>query len=67
MTRKALLRAGISTPRLHLGHLKLLHIDERKPIQKQCPTCRTMTNWMLAFPDRRSGGDRRKEAETVSQ
>ncbi len=46
---------------------EMAEIDERKPIQKQCPTCQTMTNWMLVFPDRRSGGDRRKEAETVSQ
>ncbi len=46
---------------------EMAEIDERKPIQKHCPTCRTMTNWMRAFPDRRSGGDRRKEAETVGQ
>ena len=46
---------------------EMAEIDERKPIQKNCPTCRTMTNWVLAFPDRRSGGDRRKEDETVGQ
>ncbi len=46
---------------------EMAEIDERKPIQKHCPTCRTMTNWMLAFPDRRSGTERREKAETVGQ
>ena len=46
---------------------EMAEIDERKPIQKHCPACRTMTSWMLAFPDRRSGADRREEAQTISQ
>ncbi len=46
---------------------EMAEIAERKPIQKHCPTCRTMTNWMLAFPDRRSGGERREKAQTIGQ
>ena len=46
---------------------EMAEIDERRPIQKHCPTCRTMTNWMLTSPDRRSGGDRRRAVETVGQ
>jgi hypothetical protein len=46
---------------------EMAEIDERKPIYKHCPTCRTMTNWMLTSPDRRSGDDRRGAVETVSQ
>jgi len=46
---------------------EMVEIDERKPIYKHCPTCRTMTNWMLAFPDRRSGSERREKARTIGQ
>ncbi len=46
---------------------EMAEIDERRPIQKHCPTCRTMTNWMLAFPDRRSGSERRRETQAIGQ
>ncbi len=46
---------------------ELAEFDKERPIQKDCLPCGTMTNWMLAFPDRRSGGERRKEAGTVGQ
>ncbi len=46
---------------------EMAEIDERRPIQKHCPTCRTMTNWMLAFPERRSGTERREKAQTIGQ
>ena len=46
---------------------EMAEIDEQKPIYKHCPTCRTMTNWMLAFPDRRSGSERREKARTIGQ
>ncbi len=46
---------------------EMAEIDERRPIQKYCPTCRTMTNWMLAFPDRRSGSERRRETQAIGQ
>ncbi|HEX9759551.1 MAG TPA: hypothetical protein VGA40_01455 [Candidatus Acidoferrales bacterium] len=29
------------------------------PIQKHCPTCHTVTNWVQAALERRSGKDRR--------
>jgi len=31
----------------------------RDPIRKHCPTCRSMTNWMLTSYERRDGTDRR--------
>lgn len=34
-----------------------------QPIRKHCPTCRTMTNWMVAFSERRLGQDRRMGVE----
>ncbi len=46
---------------------EMAEIDERRPIQKHCPTCRAMTNWMLAFPDRRSGSERRRETQAIGQ
>ncbi len=46
---------------------EMAEIDERRPIQKHCLTCRTMTNWMLTFPDRRSGTERREKAQTIGQ
>jgi hypothetical protein len=46
---------------------EMAEIDERKPIQKHCPTCRTMTNWMLAFPEWRSGTERRERAQTIGK
>ncbi len=46
---------------------EMAEFDGKKPIQKHCPTCRTMTNWMLAFQERRSGGDRRREGQTIGQ
>jgi hypothetical protein len=44
---------------------EMAEIDERRPIQKHCPTCRTMTNWVLAFQDRRSGSERRRETQAI--
>ena len=32
----------------------------KNSIQKHCHTCRTMTNWTIAFPERRSGHERRQ-------
>ena len=46
---------------------EMAEIDERRPIQKHCPTCRTMTNWMLAVPDRRSGSERRRDTQAIGQ
>jgi len=37
--------------------------EGRKPIQKHCPTCRTTTNWTLAFPERRAGRERRQGSD----
>lgn len=34
-----------------------------KAIQKHCPTCRTMTHWLFAHEDRRSGADRRQPTD----
>ncbi len=33
--------------------------EGKNPIQKHCPTCRAMTSWSYAFPEQRSGKDRR--------
>ena len=38
-------------------------LDTKKPIEKHCPTCRTMTNWVFAFPERRSGRERRNGSD----
>lgn len=38
---------------------ELANLAEKNPLQKHCPNCRTMTNWVLAFQERRSGHDRR--------
>lgn len=46
---------------------EMAEFDKEKPILKHCLTCRTMTNWMSASPDRRSGSDRRKEVQTAGQ
>lgn len=34
-------------------------VGRESPIRKHCPTCHTMTNWVLAFQERRSGQERR--------
>ena len=46
---------------------KMAEPDKETPIQRHCLPCGTMTNWMLAFPDRRSGDERRERARTVGQ
>lgn len=38
-------------------------LERNNPLQRHCPTCRTMTNWTLAFPERRAGRDRRSGPE----
>ena len=42
---------------VHEGELPLS--EGKNPIQKHCPICRMMTNWTLAFPERRACYDRR--------
>ena len=39
---------------------------EKNPIERHCPTCRRTTNWTLAFPERRSGRDRRQTPDRRS-
>ncbi len=46
---------------VHEGELSAL--DTKKPIERHCPTCRTMTNWVFAFPERRSGRKRRSGSD----
>ncbi len=47
----------------------LVHEDEmsalvtKKPIERHCPTCRMVTKWSLAFPERRSRRDRRRGSD----
>jgi len=38
---------------------ELLVLDTKKPVERHCPTCRTMTNWVFAFLKRRSRRERR--------
>ncbi len=42
---------------------ELLELEKKNPIEKHCPTCRMMTNWALAFPERRTGHDRRSDSD----
>jgi len=35
----------------------------KNPVQKQCPTCRTLTNWTLTFAERRTGRERRTTSD----
>ena len=46
---------------------KMTEPDRKTPIQRHCLPCGTMTNWMLAFPDRRSVGDRRTSPKADGQ
>jgi hypothetical protein len=46
---------------IHEGELPAL--DSKKPVERHCPTCRTMTNWVFAFPERRSGRERRSGSD----
>ena len=48
----------------HLVHeSEMRELQEKNLIQKHCLTCRTLTNWVIAFPERRSGQDRRSRRE----
>ena len=57
---------GVFKPIL-VQEAELAEFDKERPIQKDCLPCGTMTNWMLAFPDRRSVGDRRTSPKADSQ
>ncbi len=46
---------------------KMTEPDRKTPILRYCLPCRTITNWMFAFPDRRAGGERREKAQTIGQ
>jgi hypothetical protein len=37
--------------------------EGNKPLLKHCPVCRTTTNWMLAFPERRGNRERRQGSD----
>jgi hypothetical protein len=43
----------------NIQDVELSAVESGDPIQKHCVTCHTMTNWVMTFPDRRSGIDRR--------
>jgi hypothetical protein len=43
-----------------LDDAAMAQLQDGKTYQKHCLTCRTTTDWALAFMDRRSGQDRRK-------
>jgi hypothetical protein len=38
-------------------------LDTKNGVAKHCPTCRMVTKWRLAFPERRSRGDRRRSSD----
>ncbi len=57
---------GVYTPIL-VQEAELAEFDKERPMQKDCLACGTMTNWMLAFPDRRSVGDRRTSPKADGQ
>jgi len=42
---------------------ELLELEEKNLVEKYCPTCRDATSWVIAFPERRSGRDRRSDLE----
>ena len=42
---------------------ELTDVQNGKPLSRDCPTCRTKTNWKFAFPERRSGRDRRQSPD----
>src|SRR4029077_8776201 len=45
---------------------QLADLKKKDPIQKRCASCRTMTHWRLAYPERRSGRDRRQTSSRRS-
>src|SRR3989442_14745324 len=55
---------GCGAYRPFLIHEGEMPEPERKdPVQKHCAKCRTITNWIFAFPDRRANGARRGKAD----
>jgi len=38
-----------------------------EPLQKHCARCHTVSNWVLAFSERRNGRDRRDGADRRSE
>ncbi len=57
---------GVFKPIL-VQEAELAEFDKKKPIQNDCLPCGTMTNWMLAFPDRRAGSERRTSPKADGQ
>ena len=42
---------------------ELLENAKKQPFRRYCPTCRRMSSWTVAWPERRSGRDRRSSLE----
>ena len=38
---------------------ELVEVKDGRLVSKACPACRMTTNWRFAFPERRTGRDRR--------
>jgi hypothetical protein len=45
---------------------ELAEVRNGRALSKHCPVCRTTTNWVFAFPERRSGRDRRQTSDRRS-
>lgn len=39
---------------------ELAETQNGKPVVRECPVCRAVTNWKSGFPERRGGRDRRQ-------
>lgn len=46
-----------------LHDLNVSELEREKYLKKPCPICKTQTNWMFTFQERRSGRDRRSGLE----
>ncbi len=52
----------VHTP--HFIHEEMLpEVQSGKAVPKHCPVCRTTTDWMFVFLERRSGRERRQIAD----
>jgi hypothetical protein len=51
---------GCGTKRPFLIHEPVPALSGKlDPVRKHCPTCRAVTNWVYATPEKRAGKDRR--------